>query len=88
MKAILLAAVAVVLAGCSTRTPVGDALLVGVIAYSAVEYSRDPHPFPSFSDLYDFGSPRPPAPLDPKRKVIEQDCSKPLEDPTANLKCR
>jgi hypothetical protein len=26
--------------------------------------------------------------LDPKRRVVEQDCSKPIEDPSANLKCR
>ena len=30
-----------------------------------------------------------PAPgLDPNRRVLEQDCSKPIEDPSANLKCR
>jgi len=26
--------------------------------------------------------------LDPKRRVAEQDCSKPIEDPSANLKCK
>jgi len=26
--------------------------------------------------------------LDPKRRVLEQDCSKPVEDSSANLKCR
>ena len=26
--------------------------------------------------------------LDPNRRVGEQDCSKPIEDPSANLKCR
>ena len=26
--------------------------------------------------------------LDPGRRVIEQDCSKPIEDSSANLKCR
>jgi hypothetical protein len=26
--------------------------------------------------------------LDPNRRVVEQDCSKPIEDPSANLKCR
>ncbi len=26
--------------------------------------------------------------LDPDRRVIEQDCSKPIEDSSANLKCR
>jgi hypothetical protein len=27
-------------------------------------------------------------PPDPNRRVIEQDCTKPIEDPSANLKCR
>jgi len=27
-------------------------------------------------------------PLDPARRVREQDCSRPPEDPSANLKCR
>lgn len=26
--------------------------------------------------------------LDPQRRVHEQDCSKPIEDPAANLRCR
>ena len=26
--------------------------------------------------------------LDPSRRVIEQDCTKPIEDSSANLKCR
>jgi hypothetical protein len=27
-------------------------------------------------------------PMDPERRVAEQDCSKPIEDPSANLRCR
>lgn len=27
-------------------------------------------------------------PMDPNRRVVEQDCTKPIEDPTANLRCR
>ena len=30
----------------------------------------------------------PPPRLDPARRVLEQDCSKPIEDWSANLKCR
>jgi hypothetical protein len=26
--------------------------------------------------------------MNPERRVIEQDCSKPIEDPSANLRCR
>lgn len=33
------------------------------------------------------GGARPP-PLAPGRRVNEQDCSRPIEDPSANLKCR
>jgi len=32
-------------------------------------------------------SAREPAP-DPSRRVVEQDCTKPIEDRSANLKCR
>jgi len=28
------------------------------------------------------------SPLDPDRRVLEQDCTKPIEDPSANLRCR
>lgn len=34
------------------------------------------------------GSGREAPPLDPRRSVNEQDCSKPIESPTANLRCR
>ena len=35
------------------------------------------------------GSARTPvAPLDPSRRVLEADCTKPIEDWSANLKCR
>ncbi len=27
-------------------------------------------------------------PMDPGRRVVEQDCTRPLEDPAANLRCR
>ena len=32
--------------------------------------------------------PRPAGPLDPKRKVNEQDCSKPIDLTAGNLKCK
>ena len=67
---------------------------MGLVAFTfvailaIVEYRREPRPFPSVSELYDINRPVPPAPLAPERRVMEQDCSKPLEDPGANLKCR
>lgn len=27
-------------------------------------------------------------PMDPERRVVEQDCTKPIEEPGANLRCR
>jgi hypothetical protein len=75
-------------AGCSSRTPVTDAVIATLIVYQAIEYSKEPHPFPSLRELYDFNAPVPTPPLAPDRKVVEQDCTKPPEDPTANLKCR
>jgi len=27
-------------------------------------------------------------PMDPERRVVEHDCTKPIEDPGANLRCR
>jgi hypothetical protein len=39
------------------------------------------------SQYSDTGS-EPPDALDAKRRVNEQDCTKPIRDPSANLKCR
>jgi len=59
---------------------------IGVIAVT--EEVQNPKPMPSFSALYDWkGSTRVP-PMDPERRVQEQDCSQPIVDPSANLKCR
>jgi hypothetical protein len=33
-------------------------------------------------------APYPPPPLDPARRVLEQDCTQPIEDWSANLRCR
>lgn len=32
--------------------------------------------------------PRHPPPMDPERKVVEQDCTKPVDFTTGNLKCK
>jgi hypothetical protein len=34
------------------------------------------------------GERKPPAPLDPSRKVSEQDCSKPIDPQAGNLRCK
>jgi hypothetical protein len=30
----------------------------------------------------------PAPPMDPARRIVEQDCTRPIEDPAANLRCR
>ena len=88
MKSFLLLLAAALLAGCANRTPVTNVVVGTLIVYSAVEYSREPRPMPSLTDIYDWrGGPSAP-PLAPGRMIREQDCSQPLEDPGANLKCR
>ena len=88
MKTVAIAVAAALLAGCGSRTPVTDAVIAGLIVYSAVEYSSEPRPMPGVSAIYDWRGGEPVPPLAPQRRVREQDCSQPLEDPSANLKCR
>jgi hypothetical protein len=70
----------------------GLALLlgVGVAAAAIVDYARygwssrpDAYPY-----LWNADGNRPAPPLAPERRVNEQDCSRPIEDLSANLKCR
>jgi hypothetical protein len=64
----------------------GAALLVGLMV-SSESYNRGvryrANPFEALS----MEPPAPPA-LDPTRRVLEVDCTKPIEDWSANLKCR
>jgi hypothetical protein len=61
---------------------------VGILAIVA-ENERDEH-FPQSNPItaFDPSSPRAVPPMDASRKVNEQDCSKPIEDWSANLRCR
>jgi hypothetical protein len=61
-------------------------VVMGLIA-GAIEYSREPRPFPSPSDLLPENTPPAPA-LAPERKVNEQDCSKPIDWSLGNLRCK
>jgi hypothetical protein len=88
MNRLVVLLVALLATGCSSRTPVTDAFIAGIIIYQGVEYSKEPRPFPSLREIYEFGGPAPAAPLAPDRKVVEQDCREAPVDPTANLKCR
>jgi hypothetical protein len=76
-------------AGLHIRTDSLAAVVVaGVLVAATSDEAREARPFPSFSAFYDWTGSRPAPPLAPDRRVHEQDCSQPLEDPTANLKCR
>lgn len=63
-------------------------VLTGMFVAAAIEGARYPRPFPSLSVFSGWVSSTPPPPLAPDRRVHEQDCSKPIDDPTANLRCR
>ena len=65
---------------------VGAAVLVGMAAVAAAEELSNPQPMPSFSIFSDWTS-RPVPGMEPERKVMEQDCTKPV-DLSANLRCR
>ena len=58
------------------RTTFGALLAIGILA--GVSYRGERGPLPSE---------RVPA-LDPSRRVLEQDCTRPIEDWSANLRCR
>jgi hypothetical protein len=70
----------------------GDALakaiVAGAVIAAAMDYQREPRPFPRLSAIYDWSGSQTVPPLAPGRRVHEQDCRQPLEDPSANLKCR
>jgi hypothetical protein len=61
-------------------------LVIGILA-STMDYVRDPQPFPSPSVMFPIQPLRDPE-LAPARRVTEHDCTKPVEDWSANLKCR
>jgi hypothetical protein len=70
------------------NTPLGRLVLIGVIAAVGYESYKDgvyyrANPF----DAIQPARPAPP-PLDASRRVLEVDCSKPIEDWSANLRCR
>jgi hypothetical protein len=64
-------------------------VVAGMFMAAAIDYSRAPHPFPSFSGFADWfrGAPPPPE-LDAERRVLEHDCTQPLPEFSGNLKCR
>ncbi len=70
-------------------SPLGTLVLLGLIAGLGYESYKDgvhyrANPFDAMLPPARY----PPLPLDPGRRVLEQDCTKPIEDWSANLKCR
>jgi hypothetical protein len=62
----------------------GALLLLGFMYESQQDGARyRASPFDALSP-----APHPPPPLDPARRVLEQDCTQPIEDWSANLRCR
>ena len=70
------------------NTPLGRLIVLGYIAAIGYESYKDgvryrANPFDAFQP-----GPPPPPPLDPNRRVLEQDCAQPIADWSANLKCK
>jgi hypothetical protein len=72
-------------AGLTVSSSSGAAVIF-LLTLGAIEYARNPQPFPSPSSLF---SPTPPAPeLAANRRISEQDCSKPVDLSLGNLRCK
>lgn len=63
------------------------AIIVMSLIAAGIEYNQEDRPFPDPRSLIP-GNSEPRAPLAPERRTNEQDCSKPIADPYANLKCK
>lgn len=72
------------------NTPLGKLVLIAFIAGIGYESSKDDMRYRAnpFDGLKPGLQPVPPPPLDPGRRVLEQDCTQPIADWSANLKCR
>ena len=68
---------------------IATVIAAGVIAAAAMESAREEQRWPSFRESFAPLLGPPPAPeLAPGRLVNEQDCTRPIEDWSANLRCR
>lgn len=73
----------------------GALIMLGLMAIAANAGSSSqggvnyfPNPFTALEPGFDMTSPHVPPPMDATRTVNEQDCSKPIENGSANLRCR
>jgi len=70
-----------------TNSSVAAALLAISLLAGAIEYSREPRPFPSPATLMPERM-EPVPQLAPDRIVSEQDCTRPIDFAAGNLRCR
>jgi len=63
------------------------AIIAVGLAAGAIDYSHEPRPFPSPAALLPERSPPAPA-LAPDRRINEQDCTRPIDLSSGNLRCR
>jgi hypothetical protein len=79
-------------AGVSIRVgdSAADAIGLGVVAALMIDAERDRvrDRGQYRSRVAPFGMQPAAPPMDPKRLVREHDCTRPIEDPAANLRCR
>ena len=67
---------------------VGVVLFGGLAVHHISEDIRNPRPMPSLSTLSPGVNAQPPAPMDPGRRVSEQDCSQAIDYTLGNIKCK
>jgi hypothetical protein len=63
------------------------AIIAVGLAAGAIEYSREDRPFPSPAALLPERTPPAPA-LAPDRRISEQDCTRPVDLSSGNLRCK
>jgi len=103
MKALFIAAIALLLSGCATHGQVSGGtgsvgfqvtssraalIAVGILAIVAEHEREEGYHHSNPLTAFDPSAGRAVPPMDASRKVHEQDCSKPIEDGAANLRCR
>lgn len=103
MKAVFVAAFALVLSGCASHGQVSGGtgsvsfqvnssraalIAVGVLAIVSEHEREQEYRHSNPLTAFDPAAGRAVPPMDAARRVHEQDCSKPIEDWSANLRCR
>lgn len=103
MKAPVIAALALVVSGCASHGQVSGGsgsvsfqinssraalIAVGILAIVSEHEREEGYSHSNPLTAFDPAAGRAVPPMDASRKVHEQDCSRPIEDGSANLRCR